>query len=105
MDKNHIDGLGVIVNDRDGMDKSNDRSLNTDEAVIPLRVSNDVFDKLHKAANFYGFPTTEAYCIYRLIESLDRKVGQASIDAPSHFSGTETRKITGPSGLGMVSRG
>lgn len=100
---NHIDGLGVITNDRDGFDKSNDRSLNTDEAVIPLRVSNAVFDRLHKAANYYNFPSTEAYCIARLIESLNTKVGSAHIDSPSSFSGQDTRKITGPVG-GIVSR-
>ena len=30
----HTQNLGIIVNDRDGMDKSNDRSLNLDEAII-----------------------------------------------------------------------
>ena len=103
MDK-HIDGLGVIVNDRDGMDKSNDRSLNTEEAVIPLRVSNAVFDRLHKAAVYHNFPNVEAYCIARLLESLNTRVGAAHIDSPSNFAGQETKKITGPSGLGMVSR-
>ena len=100
----HIEDLGVIVNDRDGMDKSNDRSLSTEEAVIPLRVSNAVFDRLHKAAVYYNFPNVEAYCIARLIESLNTKVGAAHIDSPSNFAGQETKKITGPSGLGMVSR-
>lgn len=100
----HIEDLGVIVNDRDGMDKSNDRSLNTDEAVIPLRVSNTIFDRLHKAAVYYNFPNVEAYCIARLVESLNTKVGSAHIDSPSNFAGHETKKISGPMG-GIVSRG
>ena len=99
------DNLGVIINDREGMDKSNDRSdgFNLDEAVVPLRMPHTIFNKLLKAAEFNGL-TLEKYCMYRLVQTLETKVGGATIDAPSAFSGAETQKITGPKG-GIISRG
>jgi len=101
-----IKDFGVIVNDRDGQDKSNDRSIdyNLEEAVVPLRMPNDVFDRLLKAANFHGFDSLEKYLMFRLVQTLETKVGAASIDSPSQTSGVEARKITGPSGSGMVHR-
>ena len=89
------------------MDKSNNRSdtYTLDEAVVPLRMPHNLFDRLHKAATFHGFLSLEEYCIARLIETLDHKVGKANIDSPSNFSGQQAQKISGPSGLGMVSRG
>ena len=100
-----IHDLGVIVNDREGVEPSNNSSnYNLDEAVVPLRMPHSILDRLQNAAEFHGYPSLESYCMARLIETLDRKVGQAYIDSPSQYSGMETRKISGPSGLGMVSR-
>ena len=100
-------GLGIIVNDRDGQDKSNDRSddFNLDEAVVPVRMPHNIFNKLVNAAEFYGYPSLESYIMAKMVSSLDTKVGEATISAPSNFSGQETRKITGPSHSGLVSRG
>ena len=99
-----ITELGVIVNDRDGMDKSNDRSFNVDEAVIPIRVPNDMFDRFVKAAQFHKYPTVEAWAESTLILSLTTKIGAPSIASPTELSGVEANKITGPKG-GIVTRG
>ena len=80
--------------------------VNLDEAVIPLRVTHQVFDRLAKKAQFSGFDSVEKLCVFILLKSLEHKVGAPSIDAPSTFSGdADTKKITGPSGSGMVRRG
>ena len=47
MDHNNIDDLGVIVNDREGEVKE----LTTDEAIIPIRVPDAMFDRFVKAAH------------------------------------------------------
>lgn len=75
-----------------------------DEARIVLRLSHNIVDRLVKASMFHKFPTMEAYCVARLIESLNQKVGAAYIDSPTSVSGVEAQKITGPIG-GIVSRG
>ena len=80
------------------------QNYNLDEAVVPLRFPNALFDRLVKAATFHRFPTVEAYCEARLIESLNSKIGSAYIDSPTTVSGVEAKKITGPSNSGMVSR-
>ncbi len=49
MDKEPIDDFGVIVNDRDGQQP---KEFNTDEAVLPIRVPHDIFDKFIRAAAF-----------------------------------------------------
>ena len=94
-----INDLGVIVNDREGEEKT----FNLDEAVLPLRFPNNIFDRLVKAASFYNFPNVESYCQARLVESLNTKIGAAHINAPTAVSGVEAKKITGPMG-GIVSR-
>ena len=100
-----IKEFGTIVNDRDGMDKSNDRTLSLDEAIIPVRLPHNLFDRLVKAAQFYGYPNVEAYCAAKMVESLNTKVGAAHISSPTQVSQVEAKKITGPSGSGMVTRG
>ena len=78
--------------------------VNLDEAVIPLRVSHQVFDRLAKKAKFSGFDSVEKLCIFILLKSLETKVGAPSIESPTSVSGVEAQKITGPSGSGMVRR-
>ena len=98
MDPNNTD-LGVIVNDREGQEPK----VSLDEARINLRLTNQLFDRLVKAAQFNKFPSVEDYCIYILTQSLQTKIGAANIDAPSYQNGIEARKISGPMG-GIVSR-
>ena len=78
--------------------------VNLDEAVIPLRVTHQIFDRLQKKAQFSGFDTVEKLCVYTLLQSLETKVGAPTIDAPNSISGGNAQKITGPKG-GIVSRG
>ena len=81
-------------------------AVNLDEAVIPLRVSHEIVDRLAKKAQFSGFNSVEKLCVYIILQALETKVGAPSIDTPSNYSGeTTTKKITGPSGSGMVKRG
>ena len=100
-----INDLGVIVNDRDGMDKSNDRSLNTDEAIIPIRVPNAVFDRMVKAAQFHQYKSVEDWAASTLVNSLTTKVGAPRINSPDQLNNQDSRLITGPSNSGMVRRG
>ena len=93
--------LGTIVNDREGVIK--DLSIN--EARIILRVSNEIFDKLMMKAQHQGYPSLEAYCEFLVTSSLVTKVGAATINSPSQVSEQTAKKITGPSGSGMVTRG
>lgn len=101
-----ITDLGVIVNDREGMDKSNDHSerYNTEEAVIPVRIPHNMFNRLLKASEFHGYPNLEAYCAAKLVETLTTKIGAAYIDSPTQMSGVDARKITGSSNSGIVKR-
>ena len=92
--------LGTIVNEREGQEST----VSLDEARINLRVSNQIFDRLMKAAQFHNFPNLEAYCTARLIESLQTKIGAAYIDSPHALNGGEAQKVTGPSNSGMVTR-
>ena len=92
--------LGTIVNEREGVIKD----LSIDEARIILRVSNEIFDKLMMKAQHQGYPSLEAYCESLVVSSLTTKVGEATINSPTHMSGVQAKKITGPSNLGMVSR-
>ena len=97
----HIDDLGVIVNEKEGTIKE----LTTDEAVIPVRVSDAIFDRMVKAAQFNKYPNVEAWATSILIQSLTTKIGSPTIDAPGYMNNSEAKKITGPSNLGMVRRG
>ena len=97
----HIEDLGVIVNDKEGQIKE----LTTDEAVIPVRVPDAMFDRFVKAAQFNKYPNVEAWAVATLIQSLTTKIGAPSIDTPGYLNSQESKKITGPSGLGMVRRG
>ena len=101
-----ITDLGVIVNDREGMDKSNDRTqaYGIEEAVVPLRMPHSIFDRFLKAAEFSGM-SLEAYIMAKMVSSLETKVGETTISSPSQVSGQMANKITGPSNLGMVRRG
>ena len=76
---------------------------NLDEARIVLRISHNIVDRLVKASQFHNYPTMEDYCIARLVESLNTKVGSAYIDSPTSVSGVEAKKISGPMG-GIVTR-
>ena len=71
---------------------------------INLRVTPAIFDTLNRQAEFHGL-TIEEHCTNILLESLDKKVGAAFISTPSHLSGTETKKIMGPSITSTVTRG
>ena len=104
-----IEDLGIIVNDREGMDKANDREghikqLTTDEAVIPVRVPDAIFDRMVKAAQFHQYPTVEAWAASTLIQSLTTKIGAPSIDSPGSLNNQAVRKVTGPSNSGAVRR-
>ena len=80
--------------------------VNLDEAVVPLRITHQIMDRLATKSRFAGFDSVEKYCVFILLKSLEEKVGAPHIDAPSNYSGeTNTKKITGPSGSGMVKRG
>ena len=94
--------LGIIVNDREGQDKPD---LSLTEARIVLRVSDDIFDKLMLKAQHKGFPNLEAYCESLVVSSLVTKVGEPTINSPTQISEQAAKKITGPSGTGMVRRG
>ena len=99
MDHNNIDNLGVIVNDREGEIKE----LTTDEAIIPVRVPDAMFDRMVKAAQFHKYPNVETWAAATLVNSLTTKIGAPSIDSPSYLSAQEANKITGPKG-GIVTR-
>ena len=94
--------FGTIVNQREGQDESD---LSLTEARIVLRVSDNIFDKLMMKAQHKGFPNLEAYCESIVISSLTTKVGEPTINSPSTMSEQSAKKITGPSGTGMVTRG
>lgn len=93
--------LGTIVNDREGQIKE----LTTDEAVIPIRVPDAIFDKFVKAAQFHKYPNVEAWAIATLIQSLTTKIGAPTIDSPGYLNDAPSKLITGPSNTGMVRRG
>ena len=90
MDKEHTNDLSNVVN--------------LDEAVIPLRLSHEMVDRIAKKAQFSGYPSVETYCVSIIVNSLTTKIGEATISTPSQVSNTETKKITGPSNSGMVTR-
>ena len=94
-----ITDLGTIVNDRDGQEPT----VSLDEARLNLRITNQLFDRLAQAAQFHKYPSVEDYCIHKLIESTQTKVGAAYIDTPYSQNGREAKKITGPMG-GIISR-
>ena len=77
--------------------------VNLDEAVIPLRVTHQVIDRLAKKAQFSGFDSVEKLCVFIIMKSLETKVGAPSIEAPNQIAGLDAQKITGPKG-GIVSR-
>ena len=94
--------LGTIVNDVEG--KPSKAELNLDEAVIPIRVPNAIFDKFVKAAQFTGHTSVENWATALLVNSLTTKVGAPTIASPEAVSGQTANKITGPSNSGMVRR-
>ena len=93
--------FGTIVNDREGQKPT----LPLDEARLILRISDDIFNRLLKAASFYNYPSVEDFCIHKLIESIQTKAGAAHIESPSFVNGQEAKKISGPSNSGMIRRG
>ena len=99
MDQN-TSNLGVIVNDKEGQVKD----LTIDQAIIPIRVPDSIFDKMVKAAKFKGFNTVEQWAEATLVQSLTTKIGAPSIESPTQLNNQEVRKITGPSNSGMVKR-
>ena len=101
MDQQPIEDLGVFVNDREGQEP---KELNTDEAIIPIRVSNSIFDKFLKAAKFNKL-SVEKWAVMTLINSLTTKISRPSIDSPDYLNNQEAKKITGPSNSGMIRRG
>ena len=101
MDQQPIDDLGVIVNDREGQEP---KDLNIDEAVLPIRVPNSIFDKFVKGAQFNKYPSTEAWAAATLVNSLTTKIGAPSIDSPGYLNDQTAKRITGPSNSGVVQR-
>ena len=101
MDQQPINDFGVIVNDRKGQEA---KELNTEEAIIPLRVPDAIFDKFVKAAQFNKYPSTEAWAAATLINSLTTKIGSPSIDSPGYLNDQTAKRITGPSNSGVVQR-
>lgn len=82
-------------------------NVSLDEAKLILRVPHSVFDKLYNTSIHYGFKSLEDYCVARLVESMETKIGAPHICGPSTLNGNQAPKktITGPSGSGMVVRG
>ena len=106
MDNNQITSkdLAAIVNYKDSEPKVTDMPL--DEARFPIRVTNEIFDRFVKAAQFHNYPSVEAWATSLLVNSLTQKVGAKTISAPTEMSGKpqQSTLITGPKG-GIVSRG
>jgi len=82
-------------------------AVSLDEAKLILRVPHSVFDKLFQTSTHYGFKSLEDYCVARLVESMETKIGAPHIGGPSTLNGNQApmKTITGPSGSGMVTRG
>jgi hypothetical protein len=78
--------------------------VSLDEAKVILRVPHNIFDRLMKASQHYGFNTLEAYCSAKLVEGLETKVGATHIKGPEQLSGQQTKLVTGPSYDGTVRR-
>lgn len=89
------DKFGTIVNDREAK---------PEEASITLRITPQMFDRLAHASQFQNYPSVEDFCIVKLIEALNEKVGKATIDKPHQMSGAQAQKISGPSFSGLISR-
>ena len=87
--------LGEVVNNKE---------LPLDEAVIPVRVPDAIFDRMVKAAQFHQYPNVEAWATATLVNSLTTKVGAPSINSPGLVNTQPAKLITGPKG-GIVSRG
>lgn len=102
MDKITKDDLAALVNDKEG----NPVEMPLDEARFPIRVTNEIFDRFVKAAEFHNYPSVEAWATSLLVNSLTQKVGAKTISAPTEMSGKpqQSTLITGPKG-GIVSRG
>ena len=98
MDQQAINDFGVIANERVGQEA---KELNTEEAIIPLRVPDAIFDKFVKAAQFNKHPNVEAWAVSTLIQTLTSKIGAATIDSPGYLNNHEAKKITGPSNSGL----
>ena len=77
--------------------------LTVDDARINLLVSADVFARLEQAALRVGFTSIEKYCVYKLVEALDTRIGSAHITGPGQLSGNPTATVTGYKG-GIVTR-
>ena len=101
MDNEHINNLGTIVNDKEGQIKE----LTIDEAIIPVRVPDAMFDRMVKAAQFHKYPNVEAWAVATLIQSLTTKIGAPSINSPGLVNTQPAKLISGPSNSGMVRRG
>ena len=96
MDNNEpIKDFGVMVN--------NEPAPSLDQPELTLRITPSLFHTLTQAAKVKNYPTVEDYCIHKLIESTQTKIGAAHIDSPYQQNGLETKKISGPVG-GIVSR-
>lgn len=67
------------------------------EPTITLRVSDNLFNRLVQRAKHEGFRTVEAYCEFKMIQNLERNIGEPHINSPSMISGVSAQKITGPS--------
>ena len=106
MDNNQITekDLAALVNYKDGEPTPIEMPL--DEARFPIRVTNEIFDRFVKAAQFHNYPSVEAWATSLLVNSLTQKVGAKTISAPTEMSGKpqQSTLITGPKG-GIVSRG
>lgn len=94
--------LGVIVNEQEGQESK--PQLNLDEAIVPIRVPNNIFDRFVRAAQFHGHKSVEDWATALLISSLTTKIGAATINSPESLSGQSAAKISGPSNSGMVRR-
>ena len=105
MDNNQITSkdLAALVHHSDVTTKPVEMPL--DEARFPIRVTNEIFDRFVKAAQFHNYPSVEAWATSLLVNSLTQKVGAKTISAPTEMSGKPqtSHLITGPKG-GIISR-
>lgn len=95
--------LGTIVTGQE-QDELQSIGVNLDEAVIPIRVSNEVFDQLALASQHKNYSSVEDYCLRAVLDTLNEKVGKAHISSPGELSGAPVTKVMGPSNSGMVRR-
>ena len=86
--------------------KIREAELSLVNSKLVLTVKDAVFNKLEQAAAFHGYDSVEVYCVEKLLETLESKVGAPSISKPGAVNGTTTvKRITGPSSAYYERRG